>query len=98
MAVNLNGVETFDSCIYREMLEFIKKEGIEPFERLIQDISNIYPLELIDDQILSGRNPVRSIIYRNKTAVEFLRKFGNEFLHQIGSQYNVTASSFLDRT
>ena len=69
-----------DSTTYRKIFEFIGQEGIEPFEKLVCDIIDIDKYTLTRDGILKGKQPIMSLVCRNKLVIEFLRQFNNYFL------------------
>jgi len=83
--INLDCVHGFDSVTYRKVLEFIQKEGTEPFEKLINDISKMQ--EPLLAAIMFGKHPTLNLVRNNKIVTEFLRQFGYYFLHN-GQSYS----------
>jgi len=77
--INLDCVWGFDSVTYRKALEFIKKEGIEPFEKLFADI--LKTGDLLNNAIMHGKHPTLGLTRNNKTVIEFLRQFDKYFLN-----------------
>ena len=78
--INLNAVWGFDSVTYRRIFEFIQREGIEPLEKLVSDLSEVERKNLIHDSLFGGKHATLGLVRKNQVAVEFLRQFKDFFL------------------
>lgn len=97
MAVDLDAAKTFDSITYRKMLEFIEKEGTEPFEKFIEEVAGINEKTLIERAVIQGNQPLMGLIQRNKVVVEFLRQLQNNFLASRVRRFVVKTSNNMDK-
>lgn len=94
MKINLNTVWGFDSITYRKIFEFIQKEGIEPFIKLVDDIASVRESELVNAAIFQRKQPTAGLVRRNKVVVEFLRQFQSYFLNPGFDNTGINNTSF----
>ncbi len=70
-----------DSRTYRKIFEFIQKEGDIPFKKFVEEAHEIDTDSIIESAIFYDDYPLTELIEQNKMIVEFLKQFGDFFMH-----------------
>lgn len=62
-----------DSTTYRKLLEFIKKEGVEPVRCFWIDYKEVQRKSLVFDALCDGKHPTLSLVMKHKAIAGFIK-------------------------